>query len=134
MIIGRSHIVPAPEQWKGLIQAGKAGHSLVTDEPVQVEGQDQGPAPYDLLCSALVACTMITLRMYAKQKGIQLGEFYVEADFHLDREKHESIQRRLHFKENLSEELQQKILAVCQKTPVTKTLLRSVDIQTSLVE
>lgn len=134
IIIGRSHVVTTPEQWKGIISAGKSRHQIITDEPVPAEGQDQGPAPYDLLCSALVSCTMITLRMYAKKKGIELGEFYVDAHFHLERDKQESIQRRLHFNDALSDELKQKILDVCQRTPVTKTLLRSVDIQTSLVD
>ncbi len=33
----------------------------------------------------------------------------------------------------MDEALKQKVLAICQKTPVTKTLLRSVEIKTSLV-
>lgn len=133
MIIGRSHIVPESAQWKCLITAGQS-HSIITDEPAHLEGQDQGAAPYDLLCSALVSCTMITLRMYAKHKGIELGHFSVDADFQVDHDKQESIQRHLHFDTPLSDELKQKLLAICQKTPVTKTLLRSVDIQTSVVE
>ncbi|NLN56591.1 MAG: OsmC family peroxiredoxin, partial [Gammaproteobacteria bacterium] len=32
----------------------------------------------------------------------------------------------------LDVELQQKVLNICQKTPVTKTLLRSVEIRTEL--
>ena len=61
-IVGRSQVQSLPEPWKGLIHCGE--HQFFTDEPEHLEGHDQGAAPYDLLCSSLVACTMITLRMY----------------------------------------------------------------------
>ncbi|MEB3767247.1 OsmC family protein [Acinetobacter sp. MD2] len=130
MKIGRSIIESTTQQWTGLIHAGKSKHQLIIDEPLHLDGQDQGPAPYDLLCSALASCTMITLRMYAKHKAIDLGKFWVEASFQIDQQQHESIQRLLQFENEPNDELKQKLLAICEKTPVTKTLLRSVDIHT----
>ena len=76
---------------------------------------------------------MITLRMYAQHKNIELGEFIVEADFKANKEGEEWIERRLYFVDSLSEELQKKVLDICSKTPVTKTLLRSLKINTQLV-
>jgi putative redox protein len=76
---------------------------------------------------------MITLRMYASHKGIALGEFSVEADFNTNKEGKEWIERRLSFAQPLSDELKQKLLDISSKTPVTKTLLRSLEINTIFV-
>ena len=116
--------------WQGEISHGQ--HHYLTDKPDSFGGQDAGPAPYDLLCSSLVACTMITLRMYAQHKGLDFGKIQVEADFFTNQEGQEWIERRVQTEAALDAELQQKVLNICQKTPVTKTLLRSVEIRTEL--
>ena len=118
--------------WQGQVSHGK--HEYLTDKPESFGGQDGGPAPYDFMTAGLISCTMITLRMYAQHKGFELGEFTVEADFHTNKEGKEWIERRLSFAQALDEALRDKILAVCQKTPVTKTLLRSVEINTQIVD
>lgn len=48
-------------------------HRLHADEPREVGGTDSGPNPYELLAAALAACTVMTLRMYARHKGLSLG-------------------------------------------------------------
>ncbi|WP_335960269.1 OsmC family protein [Acinetobacter bereziniae] len=130
-IIANAKVKSYPEPWSGEVLSGK--HQLITDKPESFGGQDKGLAPYDFVCSGLISCTMITLRMYAQHKGFDLGEFTVEADFNANKEGKEWIERRLSFANALSEDLHQKVLDICQKTPVTKTLLRSVEINTSIL-
>ena len=130
-IIANAAVHTRSEHWLGEVTSGK--HTLLTDKPESFGGHDQGLAPYDFICSGLISCTMITLRMYAQHKGFDLGGFQVEADFNANKEGQEWIERRLSFSEPLSDELKQKVLDICQKTPVTKTLLRSVEIHTQLV-
>jgi len=69
------------ESYTTQIKAGK--HRLVADEPEDVGGADQGPTPYDLLSSALGACTSMTLQMYSKRKKWDLKEVTV----HLNHDK-----------------------------------------------
>ena len=130
-IIANAKVKTREEHWLGEVTSGK--HQLMTDKPESFGGQDLGLAPYDFVCSGLISCTMITLRMYAQHKGLDLGEFVVEADFNVNKEGKEWIQRRLSFVNPLSDELKQKVLDKKKKTPVTKTLLRSVEINTSVV-
>ena len=130
-VIANAKVLTLKAPWSGQVNSGK--HQLITDKRESFGGQDQGLAPYDFICAGLISCTMITLRMYAQHKGIALGEFTVEADFKANKEGEEWIERRLHFVDSLSEELQKKVLDICSKTPVTKTLLRSLKINTQLV-
>ncbi|MFW2161410.1 OsmC family protein [Acinetobacter beijerinckii] len=130
-IIASAKVLTLAEPWKGEVSSGT--HQFLTDKPESFGGHDTGPAPYDFLTSSLASCTMITLRMYAQHKEIDLGEFTVEVDFHTNREQQERIERRVIFVQPISQDLKEKLLNVCSKTPVTKTLLRSLDIQTVIL-
>lgn len=130
-IVATARVQSLETPWQGKVQHGK--HEYLTDKPESFGGQDSGPAPYDFLVAGLISCTMITLRMYAQHKELDFGLFQVEAEFHANREGEEWIERRLSFEMDHDDALKQKILAICQKTPVTKTLLRSVEIKTILV-
>ena len=55
------------------IRIETGGTTIFADEPVAAGGLGSGPTPYELLCSALAACTTMTLRLYAAQKGWQFG-------------------------------------------------------------
>ena len=130
-VIASAKVQALAEPWKGEVKSGS--HQFLTDKPESLGGHDTGPAPYDFLTASLASCTMITLRMYAQHKQINLGDFSVEVDFYTNREQQEKMTRRIIFEQIPSPALQEKLLNVCSKTPVTKTLLRSLDIQTVIV-
>ncbi|MBS2031005.1 MAG: OsmC family protein [Deltaproteobacteria bacterium] len=106
-------------------------HHLTADEPVSRGGTDTGPAPYALLMASLGACTSITLRMYGDRKGWKLGTIKIDLKLGRDGEA-ERAERVLHFSEPLDAEQKAKLLEIAGKTPVTKTLLRSFPIATTI--
>jgi putative redox protein len=107
-------------------------HRLTADEGPELGGKDAGPAPYDLLISALGACTAITLRMYAERK--QWPVTAVHADIHFKRgdDKVESIDRVLHIEGAVDAEQKKRMAEIAERTPVTLTLKRSLEIRTTL--
>lgn len=63
-------IVRSANSFRNEITAGK--HVLISDEPPEAGGGDEGPTPYDLLSAALGTCTSMTLHFYAKREKIPL--------------------------------------------------------------
>ncbi|MCE7994977.1 MAG: OsmC family protein [Roseivirga sp.] len=120
------------------------GHYLMADEPREIGGTNLAGTPYDLLVASLGACTAITIRMYARHKGIALDEVKV----HMTREKRhaadadstddpagklEFIDLDLELHGNLSEEDRQGILRIAHKCPVHKTLVNGLIVNAKLL-
>jgi len=109
-----------------------AGRDLIADEPPANGGQDAGLAPYDLLVASLGACTAITLRMYAERKGWALEAAEVALHFARDDDGKEHIERVVTLTGALDEAQRARLLDICERTPVTKTLKAGLTITTRL--
>ncbi|MES2058100.1 MAG: OsmC family protein [Pseudomonadota bacterium] len=112
------------------IEAGH--HRLTADEPVKLGGQGAGPAPFDLLLSALGACTAATLKMYAERKGWPLEGLDVDLTL-IRNDQGDRIERRLHPKGPLDAAQRAKLADVAERTPVTLAIKNGVMINTELV-
>ena len=113
-----------------IVTGAHAPHMLTADEGPELGGKDAGPAPYDLLTSALGACTVITLRMYAERK--QWPVMAVRAEIHYVRDgTTERIDRTL-FIEGADAEQKKRMAEIAERTPVTLTLKKSMPIATKL--
>ncbi len=55
-----------------VVEIRNGTHVWIADEPVELDGTDTGPNPYELLLGALGACTCITISYYCKRKGWNL--------------------------------------------------------------
>lgn len=126
-----------------LCEINASGHQLVADEPRSVGGLNQGPSPYDLLGSALAACTAMTLNMYARHKKIELNRVDVSVDHRrihaedcVDCEKVDGkvdvFDRSIRLLGTLSPEQEARMLQIADRCPVHKTLENEIKISTEL--
>jgi len=124
------------------VEAGP--HTLLTDEPASVGGNDRGATPYDLLLASLGACTSMTLRMYADRKGWPLQHVSVDlehskihaedcAQCETDTGRVDRIERKLTvLGPELTEEQRARLLEIADRCPVHRTLEGEKEIVTTL--
>lgn len=107
---------------------------IVADEPIAVGGKDLGPDPYTLLLSALVACTLSTLRMYIDRKDWVINDINVTANMYQESSDvfTTTIERDISFDNAITNEQREKLLLIASKCPVSKILENKVTIQTKL--
>ncbi len=123
-IIGKDHYRTE------LIASGK---TVIADEPEDVGGTNQGPAPGEFLMISLASCTAITLRMYSDRKKWAVDKIKVEVGF--EKAEFKTIfTREIYLEGNLSVEERQKLLEIAEKCPVHKTLSNPIEIATRLVD
>lgn len=104
---------------------------MVTDEPQKLGGEDRGPDPFTLLLSALVSCTLATLRMYIDHKVLDIPEIRVEANM-FQKIGNEGIvtqiERRIAIPDVVAPELQERLIRVAENCQVSKILKGSIKI------
>jgi putative redox protein len=99
------------------------GHRLSADEPEDQGGDDQGPNPQELLAASLASCTAITMEMYAKRKGWDIGPIEVEADYTpAERGAPTRFNMVIRLPEDLTDEQVEKLRVIAAKCPVHRTL------------
>ncbi len=129
----------------GYLQDINAGpeHHVLADEPLAYGGTNKGMSPYGFLSAGLGACTSMTIRMYARRKDWPLT--HVSVDVSHDKvhaqdaetgkgDKIDVWQRRIRLTGELSETQRQRLLEIADKCPVHRTLERSSEVRTELVE
>jgi putative redox protein len=98
-------------------------HHLTADEPQDAGGDDAAPSPQELLAASLASCTAITMEMYAKRKGWDVGAIEVEAEFApAERGTPTRFSLVMRLPENLSDEQVERLKVIATKCPVHRTL------------
>ena len=98
-------------------------HQLTVDEPAEQGGDDEGPSPQELLAASLATCTAITIEMYAKRKGWDLGAMEVECDYTpADRGAQTHFRLVLRLPAECTPEQIERLRVIAAKCPVHRTL------------
>jgi putative redox protein len=138
--LGASHNVIARPTGRGRFQAviEVRGGTIIADEPVEAGGLGSGPTPYELLSAALATCTAMTLRLYAERKGWTLPPYSVAAAHAIvpagadGTPPRDLFTRNIAFEGPLDGEMEARLLAVADKCPVHRTLMRGFEIRTNI--
>jgi putative redox protein len=127
------------------VEVDDGRHLLVADEPAPL-GEDAGPSPYDLLLAALAACTVMTLKMYARRKGWPLQSVETRlstrkvhaADFDTCEDdpnaRIDLIERELVLRGELDDEQRARLIEIADKCPVHRSLTGEIVVETRVVE
>ena len=108
-----------------------ADAALRVDLEPAAGGHAGKPVPHDLLDAALAACTTLTLQLYAKRKGIEVGSLRVEVT-HTQEAGVYRMQRSIAVGAPISDEQRAALLRIAEACPVHKTLTGEIAIATRL--
>lgn len=118
--------------------------SWAADEPESAGGTDTGPTPYEILLASLAACIGVTLRVYARHKGIKLDGASVSLTFdriHADDcedcderadGRIERIRSNVVIRGDFDDAQRARLIQVAQRCPVHKSLTHGVHISDSV--
>jgi putative redox protein len=104
--------------------------TVVSDEPIGIEGTDLGPSPFDLLNISLASCTAMYIRKQAKKRQIDIGEINVKIKISKGEEEAFLFERIISFGNKLSQGDKLFLEEESKNTPVTKIITNSQQIKT----
>lgn len=98
-------------------------HQVKSDEPAEVGGDDAGPSPQELLAASLASCTAITMEMYARRKGWDIGGVEVAVEYQpAERGCPTKFDLKLRLPSSLPAEQVERLRVIAAKCPVHRTL------------
>ena len=116
-----------------LASAIRAGHfEIISGVSPKQGGGDEGPTPHELIESALAACTIITVQMYANRKEWPLEGVDVTVQITKEEESGSVFQRDISFRGALTDEQRARLFEIANKCPIHRLLARKIDVISNL--
>ena len=115
-----------------LVELTTTRHTIKIDEPESLGGSDQYPNPAQYLLSALASCTAITIKMYANNKGWDVGEIHVDVkikDVISSGKTRKTIVKAVEFENKLEDVQIEQLLTIGSKCPISKLLEQPVNME-----
>lgn len=117
---------------EGLISVAEtdSGHSLQFDASVAGGGTGAGFTPTEAVSSALAACTVMTVQMYAARKGWNVDGIRVEVETEYSGPNPTRLKVLLELPDGLDDDQCERLRTVAHKCPVHRMLLENVEVET----
>lgn len=115
-----------------LMEVKTTKHTVMVDEPESIGGSDQYPNPAQYVLSALASCTAITIKMYANNKGWDVGNIKVDVkmkDIISSGKPTKTIVKAVQFEKPLEEAQIERLITIGSKCPVSKLLEQPVNMK-----
>jgi len=114
------------------VEVRAQGTSFFSDEPISAGGLASGPGPFDLLSAALGACTVMTVKFYARRESIAVSHVQVMITHRRDPESQRDVfERSIFIDAAVTEDEMKRLLAAADRCPVSRTLSAGSDIVTT---
>jgi putative redox protein len=112
-------------------------HAWSADVGKTLGGGDLAPDPHDLLDSALAACTVLTLELYIRRKGMAVTDLQVFIERVEDKNEAGQplyrLERRLKVEGALTNDERQRLLEIAGKCPIHRILEGETRVHTELL-
>ncbi len=115
-----------------LMEIKTTKHTVMVDEPESIGGSDQHPNPAQYVLSALASCTAIAIKMYANNKGWDVGNINVDVkmkDVISSGKPTKTLVKAVQFEKPLEEAQIERLLTIGSKCPVSKLLEQPVNMK-----
>ena len=115
-----------------LMEIKTTNHTVMVDEPKSIGGSNQYPNPAQYLLSALASCTAITIKMYADNKKLNVGEINVDVKMKEVISSGKTIKKivkAVQFENPLEDDQIERLLTIGSKCPISKLLEQPIEME-----
>ncbi|MCD8454978.1 OsmC family protein [Tenacibaculum finnmarkense genomovar ulcerans] len=116
-------------------EAKMRNHFVITDQPVEKGGDNNGPTPVEYLLTAIGGCVSITLRTYAENKKWDVGEITVNVTQQVRLTSQgikKSLLEEISFEKELTKAQKETLLEIAGTCPVAQMVKGTTEIVSSI--
>jgi len=119
-------------RWK--FTARCRGHEIVSDQPVDDEGEDTGMTPVELLASSLGCCMGVYAKTFCDRHKIPSEDMKIDLDWRMAKNPSRigEVNARIILKQHVDPDLEHGIIRMVKHCTVHNTLMNSPKIEVSI--
>ncbi len=119
-------------QWK--FNAKCRGHKIVSDQPIEEEGEDTGMTPVELFVSSLGCCIGVYAKIFCDRHKILSENMKIDLEWQMAKNpsRIDEVKARIDLKQDVNSDLEQAIIRMVKHCTVHNTLMNPPKIKVSI--